>query len=169
MHHVCHQSLTVCYGKTFHTAYTRDLLSLQLRQESHDGIIAVAWSNFHFLYFLKILRSFHYSKKCHVHWTVMKSSNQPLHCPSLRWKYKFSRLKGGGGAMILTKEMTMAIAMITIMKCNAVGARRRCYLFPFLLPLSRKWRHSSSSSLGQNRPSVGLALCWSLIVWIVGP
>ena len=54
--------------------------------------------------------------------------------------FKFSRLKRGGrgGAMILTMEMTMAIAMITIMKCNAVGARRRCYLFPFLLPLSRK-------------------------------
>ena len=55
----------------------------------------------------------------------------------------------------------MAIAMITIMKCNAVGARRRCYLFPFLLPLSRKWRHSSSSS----KPAIdrlGLVL-------IVGP
>ena len=33
---------SVLNGKTFHAAYTRDLLSLQLRQESHDGIIAVA-------------------------------------------------------------------------------------------------------------------------------
>ena len=39
MHRVRHQSLAVCYGKTFHAAFTRDLLSLQCRQESHDDII----------------------------------------------------------------------------------------------------------------------------------